>query len=128
MFGGTGDLDAQGGGPSAERVGDGAAASGTASAGTGGGVPRATGKVTFVDVADDAQIFIQAGAFVKYANARRLSGELAGMAPTRIEPARVNDRRFYRVRLGPMEDVDSADSLLASLADRGHAEAEVVVD
>ncbi len=93
-----------------------------------GGVPQATGEVSVVSVAPEPRIYVQAGAFVKYANARRLSGELAGLAPTRIQSATVNDRRFYRVRLGPVPDVDEADALLASLAERGHAEAEVVVD
>lgn len=98
------------------------------SGGVDGKVPRATGEVTVVSVAPEPQIYIQAGAFVKYANARQLSAKLAEFAPTRIEPASVNDRRFYRVRLGPVPDAEEADALLANLAEQGHAEAEVVVD
>lgn len=93
-----------------------------------GRIPRATGEVDVIKVDRDPQIFIQAGAFVNHANARRLSTKLSALAPTKIEPATVNERRFYRVRLGPVSDVDQADSLLANLADRGHPEAEVVVD
>jgi rare lipoprotein A len=84
--------------------------------------------VTYVSVDEDAQIFIQAGAFVEYPNARRLSAKLAKLGPTRIEPAKVDDRTFYRVRMGPMADVAAADTLLADLAAEGHPEAEVVVD
>lgn len=113
------------------QVDGGGAANGTAATAGAGDrvtVPRPSGEVSFVSVDEDARIFIQAGAFVKYANARRLSGKLARLAPTRIEPARVGNRKFYRVRLGPMASVAAADDLLADLADRGHAEAEVVVD
>jgi rare lipoprotein A len=93
-----------------------------------GGVPRPSPEVTYIRVDSDAQIFIQAGSFVKYPNARRLSAKLAKIGPTRIEPAAVNDRTFYRVRMGPMANVNAADNLLANLAERGHPEAEVVVD
>jgi len=93
-----------------------------------GGIPRPSPDVTYVAVDEDARIFIQAGAFVKYGNARRLSAKLAKLGPTRIEPANVNDRKFYRVRMGPVANVAAADDLLADLADHGHPEAEVVVN
>jgi rare lipoprotein A len=128
----TGDVErARLGGDGAAN---GASARVTAATGDGGGVrvtgsiPRPSPQVTYVSVDEDAQIFIQAGAFVEYPNARRLSAKLAKLGPTRIEPAKVDDRTFYRVRMGPMADVAAADTLLADLAAEGHPEAEVVVD
>jgi rare lipoprotein A len=91
-------------------------------------VPQPSGRVTYVNVEGNAEIFIQAGAFLRYGNARRLSGELAGLAPTRIETANVDERKFYRVRLGPMPSVQDADDLLGRLTDRGHGQAQVVID
>lgn len=93
-----------------------------------GAVPWPDGQVTYVQVDGNPEIFIQAGAFVDYANARRLSGDLARLAPTQIKAATVNDRRFFRVRLGPVATVAAADRLLARLDRQGHREAHVIVD
>jgi rare lipoprotein A len=40
----------------------------------------------------------------------------------------VNDREFFRVRLGPVQDVDTADKLLNRMVDQGYTRARVVVD
>jgi rare lipoprotein A len=98
--------------------------SGGGSAGASG--PRPDGEVTQVAVGD-SEIFVQAGAFVSYDNASRLGRRLADLAPVRIDPARVADRQFYRVRLGPVADVDRADTLLAQLQRKGFADSQVVV-
>jgi len=90
-------------------------------------VPEPDGRVTRVAVGD-SDIFIQAGSFVRYDNARRLSARLSALAPTRIEPVRLNQRRFYRVRLGPVDTVADADRLLGRVLRQGHGEAQVVVD
>ena len=76
----------------------------------------------------DTSIFVQAGAFSQYANANRLRAQLSPLGNAQIERAMVNDREFFRVRLGPVEDVATADQLLNRVVDQGYTRARVVVD
>jgi rare lipoprotein A len=89
--------------------------------------PRPDGKVTR-QVVNAGDIYIQAGAFLHRDNARRLSSRLADLGETSISAKRVNDKVFYRVRLGPLRSVAAADRLLASLITKGFTDAAVVVD
>lgn len=91
------------------------------------GDPLAGEVVTRAPVEAGA-IFIQAGAFLRYDNANRLRARLSRLATTRIESAEVEGREFFRVRLGPVDDVKAADRLLALLLENGYARARVVVD
>ncbi len=90
-------------------------------------VPAPDGIVTRVPV-QASQIFVQAGSFTQIANANKLRARLAQVGKARIAQAVVNDRRYFRVRFGPMGSVEDADRLLALLLDNGHSEARVVVD
>jgi rare lipoprotein A len=89
--------------------------------------PELDGEVTQQPV-EDTSIFVQAGAFTQYANANRLRAKLSPLGNAQIERARVNDRRFFRVRLGPVQDVATADKLLNRVLDQGYTQARVVVD
>ena len=91
-------------------------------------VPQTDSDVTYVTISRDAEIFIQAGAFLDAKNARRLGRELERLAPARIEKADVHDRRYFRVRLGPLETVPDADELLTRLLKSGHRDAQIIVD
>lgn len=77
---------------------------------------------------EDTSIFVQAGAFTQYANANRLRAKLSPLGNAQIERAQVNDRQFFRVRLGPVQDVATADKLLNRVVDQGYTRARVVVD
>ena len=90
-------------------------------------VPAPDGIVTTVPV-QTSRIFVQAGSFTRVANAYKLRARLAQVGKARIDQAFVNDRRYFRVRFGPMGSVEDADRLLAVLLDNGHADARVVVD
>ena len=90
-------------------------------------VPAPDGIVTTVPV-QTSRIFVQAGSFTRVANAYKLRARLAQVGKARIAQAFVNDRRYFRVRFGPMGSVEDADRLLAVLLDNGHADARVVVD
>ncbi len=90
-------------------------------------VPVPDGIVTTVPV-QTSRIFVQAGSFTRIANAHRLRARLAEVGKAQIAQAVVNDRRYFRVRFGPMGSVEDADRLLALLLDNGHANARVVVD
>ncbi len=73
-------------------------------------------------------IYVQAGAFTDLGNADRLRAGLAHLGPTRLIPAVVDGRRFYRVRIGPLSGVDHADALLRRVIDTGHPGARIVVE
>jgi len=75
-----------------------------------------------------AEIFVQAGAFTERDNANRLSSTLASLGAAQVMPAVIQGVEYFRVRLGPMPDVATADRLLDQLARLGHTNARIVVN
>ncbi len=73
-------------------------------------------------------IYIQAGAFGRSENAARLKQRLDGIGNVQVTSTRVNGSEVYRVRLGPVDTVDQADSLLNKVINSGVSEAKIVVD
>jgi rare lipoprotein A len=73
-------------------------------------------------------IYIQAGAFGVAENAQRLQAKLAGVGKTDISQAIVDGRTFYRVRVGPVANVDLADQLLSRVVSAGANGAKIVVN
>ena len=73
-------------------------------------------------------IYVQAGSFGNQDNAARLTQALQPFGTAKIYPAIVNGKQFYRVRLGPMYNVDQADVVLERLAVSGRNEAIIIVD
>jgi rare lipoprotein A len=73
-------------------------------------------------------LYIQAGAFVRYANAARLRARLAMLAPARVTEARVGTEMYFRVRLGPFQNLGKADLALAKVAASGYPRARLIVD
>jgi rare lipoprotein A len=88
--------------------------------------PTADGTVTRRPVGR-SDIFVQAGSFLRFDNANRLSARLSPLGPTRVAEAEIDGRRYYRVQLGPVSSVADADLLLNRLIDNGHYDAQVVV-
>lgn len=78
--------------------------------------------------AKPGKIYIQAGAFGNYDNANRLRARMNSIAPTNIATALVNGQQFFRVRLGPFDQVERADQVLAQVLQAGTAEAKIVID
>jgi rare lipoprotein A len=74
------------------------------------------------------QIYVQAGAFVRYDNARQLGAKLSSLGPAKVTTAQVGTQQFYRVRLGPIATVEQADMVLSRVISIGHPEARIVVD
>lgn len=89
--------------------------------------PQPDGVVTRRPV-QPTNIYVQAGAFLRRDNAVRLGARLSVFGPTSITETIQDNRRFFRVRLGPVGSVEAADHLLAALLQSGHSEATVVVD
>lgn len=73
-------------------------------------------------------IYVQAGAFSQAENAERLRAQLAGLGSTHIMQTSVSGRDFYRVRVGPMANLDAADDVRARIAAAGHGEARVITE
>jgi rare lipoprotein A len=85
-----------------------------------------TGVVTEVPVPAATHLYVQAGAFGSYQNAARLQARLGGSL--KISAIVQNGRTFYRLRLGPFDDVGEADSALARIESLGSNDAQIVVD
>ncbi|WP_323795474.1 septal ring lytic transglycosylase RlpA family protein [Nisaea sp.] len=77
---------------------------------------------------EQTEIFVQAGAFTNANNADKLTQILADVGPVRIDPRQIEGKYFYRVRLGPLENVEDADRILEAIIGRGYPGARVIVE
>lgn len=86
-------------------------------------VPAATG------IASQPQLFVQVGAFATESNATRVLARLraASVNPSFILTESQNGITLYKVRIGPVPDVNHVDSLTAQLAGLGFPNAQVVI-
>jgi peptidoglycan lytic transglycosylase len=91
-------------------------------------LPSLPEKVEVVPVKSSGRIFIQAGAFSVRENAQRLQSRIAPLGSAQVMTASINGTEMYRVRLGPLPDVEQADQVLARVVDSGYPEARIVVD
>ena len=76
------------------------------------------------------QIYVQAGAFADQSNAARFAGRLRMLGSPISVTAGVagSGAPIYRVRLGPVADIDAADRLLSRVMADGFTGARIVVD
>lgn len=81
-----------------------------------------------VPVTGANQIYVQAGAFSNRDNALRLQKKLVKIGQTRIAEAVVKGVQYYRVRVGPIASVDTADKLLKRVLQSGADNARIIVD
>lgn len=86
------------------------------------------GTIVTLQPVDQTEIFVQAGAFIDFNNANKLSAQLSTLAPTKVSQVLVNGQDFYRVRLGPVYEVNEADDLLSQLLNSGHTNARIIVE
>ncbi|MDB5491422.1 MAG: rare lipoprotein family protein [Micavibrio sp.] len=73
-------------------------------------------------------IYVQAGAFGVYDNAERMRQKLSSLGSVNIQQALVGGKQLYRVRVGPINDVASADAMLNRVVAQGQNKAIIVVD
>lgn len=73
-------------------------------------------------------LYIQAGAFTVQDNAVHLQQKLASYGSTAITHATVGGKTFYRVRIGPIKDIPTADALLSKVGKAGVSGGRIVVD
>ena len=74
--------------------------------------------------------YVQVGAFSDYGNAVKLSRQLAGLADNllQISETTTQNRKLYRVRFGPITNVDLADQIVIKLARYGVTEHRIAID
>ncbi len=90
--------------------------------------PVAPEAVVTQQAARRTRLYVQAGAFTQIANAERLRARLTSVGNVQISRAVVGDTRFFRVRLGPLRDVETADRTLELLLNNGFTNSKVVVE
>ena len=74
------------------------------------------------------RMYVQAGAFSNSNNARLLEAQIASVGPIQVTEVMVDERLFFRVRLGPYDDLGQADAALERLIELGHPQARLIVD
>jgi len=86
-----------------------------------------TGEVSQQNVGA-TNIFVQAGAFGKYANANRVKARLSPVGPVKISSVLVNGRDLFRVRVGPLANVAAADRMLDAVTKVGYSSARIIIE
>lgn len=85
-------------------------------------------EVRQLPVSAQQDLYVQVGAFIKISNATKLEQKLASFGHVRVANVDVKGIQFYRVQVGPIKDVASADVMLGKIVKAGHREARIVVD
>lgn len=73
-------------------------------------------------------VYIQAGAFASEQNAQKLSQSLSPLGSTNIVPLQKAGKTLYRVRLGPLKNVDEAHLLLDKMSAKGVSSAKIITE
>lgn len=92
-----------------------------------GGDQSQVGQVRVVPTVP-TRLFVQAGSFTQFQNADRLRSKLAAVGPAFIDHVLVDQRDFFRVRVGPVDSVERADQLLDLSLNAGADDARIIVD
>lgn len=86
-----------------------------------------TGQVSNVPVPSTTAIYVQVGAFTVSENARRVEARLRGLG-ARVSATVRDGKTVYRVRIGPLQDVATADSTLSQVQAMGQNDARIVIE
>ena len=73
-------------------------------------------------------IFVQAGAFGVFENANMVRARLSPLGNVFLDQVLVGGRDLYRVRIGPIANVDQADDVLSQVVGTGYPDARIIVD
>lgn len=77
----------------------------------------------------DNQLYIQAGAFASRYNAEQLKQKLDVLLPRRtVQLGYLASDKLYRVRVGPLPNVDEADKVAQTISNNGYPEPHVVIE
>lgn len=89
--------------------------------------PQPDGSVT-VERVEDTDIYVQAGAFLRWDNAHRVRAILFQIRDVKITSFIDGEREFFRVRSGPHRHVEDADRVLETMIHLGYDNARIVVE
>ncbi len=81
-----------------------------------------------VGPARGGQIYVQVGAFTLHENAHKLAAQMSLIGPANVTSTFVNKQEFFRVRLGPFNQVTAADQALQQVLSNGQSNARIVVE
>ena len=84
--------------------------------------------VQTVPTPSDTRLYVQAGAFADFENASKVRTDLSRFGAAWVTKARIGNRSFYRVRVGPLQNVETADTVLSRMISSGFPQAQIVVD
>ena len=74
------------------------------------------------------RMYIQAGSFAQYVNAHRLKARLSVLGSARVLAVMFKQQQMFRVRVGPIKDLKSADRMLEQVIGAGYTDARLIVD
>ena len=74
------------------------------------------------------KIWVQVGAFHAETSANAVFSKVKGVGAGEVSTVNHLGKTLYRVRLGPVDDVAMADSLLEKIINTGFTGARIVVD
>ncbi len=77
---------------------------------------------------ESTDIFIQFGSFVLYNNANKLSAKLSPFGETKITSVIYKNKEFFRVRMGPIKNIELADKILEEVILNGFINAKIIID
>lgn len=89
---------------------------------------RPVAEVRQLPVTGSNRIYVQAGSFTVHENATRLQQKLAGLGQVVVTNALVSGKQFYRVRVGPIANVEQADNMLQRVVHAGVANPRIIID
>ncbi|MCH2549364.1 MAG: septal ring lytic transglycosylase RlpA family protein [Alphaproteobacteria bacterium] len=75
-----------------------------------------------------SEIYVQTGTFSKLQYALRMRDKVYKIGPTQISRHTIGGNELFRVRIGPMDNIDAADKTLLQLAKSGVVDARLVVE
>jgi rare lipoprotein A len=73
-------------------------------------------------------MYIQAGAFAEFENANRLRARLSALGRSEVSQVQLGNQVLFRVRLGPIDHLPTADATLERLIRAGYSDARITVD
>lgn len=76
----------------------------------------------------EPKIFVQAGSFSEEANALNLSNRLSSIGPSNVSSTQINDRAYFRVRLGPYSNEEEAQKVASTLIQSGNSNTKIIID
>ncbi|TAH36581.1 MAG: septal ring lytic transglycosylase RlpA family protein [Alphaproteobacteria bacterium] len=72
-------------------------------------------------------VYLQVGAFADRQNVERLASRLKNLAEVEVTPLERGGRTLYRVRLGPLDNIQQAETLQTKVGEYGIRDAKIII-